>query len=501
MQFDECLAGIPRRLIEISLAGRFMSQNSIEANSCTSVSSLSGNQSHHHFRRFPVVLESALVVKAVVVDLVDVADGSELASGIRDARGRLLLASGMVLTSNYRQKLLARGIRRVLLSEPDAVRVKGRASFRAPGPKDPALDESGELNRSGMLSTHQAGPPLLARVVDHGVAPYRPNAVNDILGAHATGVIKLQSIVKSIDRGASPAFDRIVPTVDELIQSMLWDIDGSLSALPVLNRDASLVTHAMNCALLGMAMGIDLGFDALSVQTIGISGMVMDLGMSHVSDEIRDAPRRLSAVEATDIQKHPKETDRILELAEGIPPLVRVIAYQVHERPDGSGYPHGRARTNIHPFARILHVADAYLAMTARRPFRPPLMPYAALECLLYQAELNQVDREVVRSLLRVLSLFPIGSHVKLNDSSLAQVVRANPRDFTRPIVSRVPDDERDRPLKLDAVPFDLSQSVWKVARAVPAPGSDEIPLSADVANWSVRAASFINEQELLAVS
>jgi hypothetical protein len=151
----------------------------------------------------------------------------------------------------------------------------------------------------------------------------------------------------------------------------------------------------------------------------------------------------------------------------------------------------------IHPFARILHVADAYLAMTAQRPFRPPLMPYAAMECLVRQAERNQVDADVVRSLLRVLSLFPIGSFVRLSDGRVAQVVRSNAHSFVRPIVAIVEDSSGKAVNSADETALvNLSGSNLSVREALPTPGTDQIPLSPEIADWSIRVARFLPEEE-----
>lgn len=51
---------------------------------------------------------------------------------------------------------------------------------------------------------------------------------------------------------------------------------------------------------------------------------------------------------------------------------------QHHERVDGLGYPLALAGSEIAPSATILSVADAYVAMTSPRPWRPALSPEAA---------------------------------------------------------------------------------------------------------------------------
>ena len=73
-----------------------------------------------------------------------------------------------------------------------------------------------------------------------------------------------------------------------------------------------------------------------------------------------------------------------------------------HERPDGKGYPEGLSAGEVPLEASILAVADAYEAMTADRPYRPPLDPVSAADELRRGAG-RQFDERVVDAILRVV--------------------------------------------------------------------------------------------------
>ena len=107
-------------------------------------------------------------------------------------------------------------------------------------------------------------------------------------------------------------------------------------------------------------------------------------------------------------------------------------------------------------------------------------MPYVAMECLLRQANCHQVDADVVRSLLEILSLFPVGSFVALCDGSAARVMRPNRDDFMRPLVALV-QDSKGSPLDPDEESslLNLADSELKVVQALPTPGRNEIGLEA----------------------
>ena len=189
-----------------------------------------------------------------------------------------------------------------------------------------------------------------------------------------------------------------------------------------------------------------------------------------------------------EIKKHPIYSLEMLQNVSSLPRVVSVIAYQVHERFNGTGYPRGRKGNSIHLFARILQIADAFIGMTSPRPYRPPMMRYAAMECLIRQAKERYVDPEVVRALLKIQSLFPIGSFVTLTDGSVAQVVRRNQDYYTEPIVARVQDSQGNSvDPEDDSNLIDLREADGLgVQQALPTPGSNEIAFSEDLYNSSL---------------
>ncbi len=67
-----------------------------------------------------------------------------------------------------------------------------------------------------------------------------------------------------------------------------------------------------------------------------------------------------------------------------------------HENHDGTGYPYGMRGKDIPLCARIVHVADAYDAMTSHRTYRKAMEHERALRILSENAG-TQFDPEVVR--------------------------------------------------------------------------------------------------------
>ena len=108
--------------------------------------------------------------------------------------------------------------------------------------------------------------------------------------------------------------------------------------------------------------------------------------------------------------------------------------------------------------------------MTTPKAYRAAFTPYAAMENLLKRAKECSVDPMVVRSFLQVLSLFPIGSFVELNDGRVARVLRRSGNHYLLPVV-QIQFDNAGNPLDSDdAAIIDLATSDLTICNAVVEP-------------------------------
>ena len=222
------------------------------------------------------------------------------------------------------------------------------------------------------------------------------------------------------------------------------DFHGAVNLAVQPLYDSYPVRHSVQSSLLSMAMGIAADFSDDEVRTIGLGSLVHDAGMLLVPtrmlgvDPINDRDRR-------DLMRHPLHAANALNGSPDVSPAASFVAAQIHERLDGSGYPYGLKGSAIHRLARYAGVADTFLGMISPRPHRPANEPYHAIEEILYAAHRGRFDAAAVRTLLRVVSLYPVGSCVWLNDGRVGRVVRSNPEAVDRPVIVAI-DLNRDPP-------------------------------------------------------
>ncbi len=111
------------------------------------------------------------------------------------------------------------------------------------------------------------------------------------------------------------------------------------------------------------------------------------------------------------IRNHSVHSANLLESAKSVTQTTLLVAYQMHERCDGSGYPCGRRDTYIHPLAKIAGAADSIVAAGGWRPHRPALSLYESMvKVALMETKRGRFDPDFIRALLDYMSLFPIGS-------------------------------------------------------------------------------------------
>ncbi len=425
----------------------------------------------------------------VAVRTADLVSGRRLKFPLYDQAGVLLLAEGAVITPRFMAILQQREIDRLQATPSDADEltraepedlancVEDLDAFCATHEMTQKLDS---LIADGSLFVKNTGHAVTKRVVLHGCKGYDHKRREKLNERHAASAKALDGMMRYALQGGKSGADKIGSLAGTYLTAMTEDMDLVKSIAAEAGQDADLSQHCLKVSLMGMSMAVEMGLDSHNVQIVGMCGLVHDWGMLKVPEHIRQAPRRLSASEFLAIQKHPIYALELLQNLDGIPGTIPLVCYQVHERSDGSGYPRRRSGRQIHPFAKLLHVADAYVSLTSPRPYRPALMPHAALELLLSQSAEGFVDPECVQKLLFALSLYPIGSLTELSDGSIAQTIRRNGNQYNQPIVRvvRMADGKR-----ADGEPqiVDLANSDLRVSRAVPYPGRNESPLTPEI--------------------
>jgi HD-GYP domain-containing protein (c-di-GMP phosphodiesterase class II) len=173
----------------------------------------------------------------------------------------------------------------------------------------------------------------------------------------------MRELLESYTRAAVSARNAV-----QKLQTVYVEFIGSLTnALDA--RDRYTAGHSDRVGQYASLTAAAMGLESHRVGQIRIGAQLHDIGKIGIPDKVLQKPGRLTAREFAIVQEHPVIGRRIIEGIEGLAPYLGAVELH-HENWDGSGYPQGQSGEETPIDARIIHVADAYDAMTTHRSYR-----------------------------------------------------------------------------------------------------------------------------------
>jgi riboflavin transporter FmnP len=182
------------------------------------------------------------------------------------------------------------------------------------------------------------------------------------------------------------------------MREMFTQTIGAL-AEAVDKRDPYTSKHSQRVRLISVDIGRELRVSAAELEALEWGGLLHDVGKIGVPDNVLLKQGKLTREERITMNAHPVLGAQIIGPVHHLAPELPVIRHH-HEWYNGSGYPDRLMGDEIPRLARILHVADAFEAMTADRPYRKALSAEQANAELAKFAGV-QFDPEVVNAFMQ----------------------------------------------------------------------------------------------------
>lgn len=221
--------------------------------------------------------------------------------------------------------------------------------------------------------------------------------------------------------------------------------------------DTYTVGHSVRVASLAVYVGTTLNLPADLLLELGSAALLHDVGKSRIPEEILFKPDRLTAEEFSIIQEHSHHGVEILLAQEDCSELEIAGAWGHHIRHDGKGYPKFPRWAVRHPLTALLQICDVFEALTAVRPYKPPLSPQAAFSIML--ADKGAFAPDILASFIRALGLFPPGYSVTLSDGSHG-IVSETGMSVDRPLVKIMANEQGESLPEYDHFFVDLNQQM-----------------------------------------
>ena len=342
-----------------------------------------------------------------------------------------------------------------------ALPARPKMSCAAETPLSRALDST--IDNASVPRTERQGVPFAEHIREPGATGYEKETITRFVRGVQASSEQVEELFSNLSGRNLPRLERTTSVSENALVQMAEDLDLFVS-LGINPPDGSYPSqHALHVGMLAMAIGCRVGWDRSTLIDLGIGCLIHDFGMLGGKNTLFEESRELSGQEYIEIVRHPLRTfDMIERQLDKVPLISRIVAYQMHERCNGEGYPRGRTSRHIHDLAKVAAVADVFVALVSARPHRPAMLPYYAVKHLLEGVAAGLFSAAAVRALLRTVSLFPLGSRVALSDGRVGTVIRSSEQRYDRPVLElTTPENELFEPVLLD-LSQDTSVSIQK---------------------------------------
>ncbi|TAA46868.1 HD-GYP domain-containing protein [Corallincola spongiicola] len=268
----------------------------------------------------------------------------------------------------------------------------------------------------------------------HGSASFADEMVKaEKLYTEARGL--QQKALDDIAAGKTLEIKPMAELTGSFIDSVFRNQDALLCLTRIREKDSYLLEHSINVSILMAVFAKHLKLDRKITDQICLGALLHDLGKIKIAEEVLHKPGKLTAEEFQLMKNHVVYSrDVVIESGVEVPRLTMEVIIQHHEKLNGGGYPYKLTANKISKYGRMVSIVDIYDALTADRCYKRGMVPNAALGILKGLCP-DQLDADLVLEFIRCMSIYPVGTLVKLESEKLGIVTKTNEKELTKPQV------------------------------------------------------------------
>lgn len=255
----------------------------------------------------------------------------------------------------------------------------------------------------------------------------------DLRKVYFKGILATKMLIKDASLGKPIEKKQVEAIMDPFIQEVNREknVVNLLSRLQ--SKDEYTFQHSINIGVLAMVIGKWMGIEGSDLRKLTLAGTLHDIGKGRVPNYILNKPGPLDAKEFEIMKMHSSFGKEILEESCDYDDVIKTAVLQHHERENGSGYPNGLKRKDIHLFAKIIAIADVYHAMTTDRVYKKKTHPFAVLEHL--RRNIDSLNSEIVFVFVEKMLNCLYGTRVLLSNGLTGKVVYIDKEYIAAPVI------------------------------------------------------------------
>lgn len=264
-----------------------------------------------------------------------------------------------------------------------------------------ALERDPELAVMMLTAVHDSS--IAAQSLANGAGEYliKPVELGE-LGIALERVLHQRNMAmerRNVERLISDEVDRRAGAIEhDRSELQLRAVESVALAVAVAeSKDPYFAGTSTRVAALSRAIAEYLALPSDACDGVATAARVHDVGRLALREAVLHKPGPLTGDEYELVKDHVRTSLEVLSPLIFLGPVLEFVEDH-HEHWDGTGYPRGRSANQISVGGRILGAADAFVAMTSRRPYRHPIPPDDTLLALQGDSE-RHLDPEVLHAL------------------------------------------------------------------------------------------------------
>jgi putative nucleotidyltransferase with HDIG domain len=219
---------------------------------------------------------------------------------------------------------------------------------------------------------------------------------------------------------------------EQVITTTLAHDQAIVALIRTRQFNPELYDHALSVSTLAVLLARLLGYGQERLQTIAMAGLVHDVGLLRLPQNLLLVRRAFTPSEQKLYDSHPLLGMEVLKQSGGFSADVLEIVARHHAPPPRSA---DEREGSLAEFTRLMQVADAYDQLLTGQGDRPPLPVRDALRLLYKEGQASRVDAELTAHLISQIGIYPLYSFVELNTGHRGIVASIQAGELLKPMV------------------------------------------------------------------
>ena len=268
--------------------------------------------------------------------------------------------------------------------------------------------------------------------------------LEEIQEKHSVLTNTIDNVMVDIINNRNLSLLKLKEAINPMVESIIRNPEAFIWLARMKSKDNYTYSHSVSCAILSVAFGRNLGLPKKDLQSLGMGGLLFDVGKMKLPEKLINNPNRYNSTEVKMVKKHVDYSVEIVQSIRGVNDDVFQMVKTHHERHNGEGYPKGLKGNDIPLFGKIAGIIDCYDALTSDRVFVSAISPHDAIRKLYDWSDID-FQSELVEQFIQMLGIYPVGTIIELSDGRIGVVVAHHRAWRLRPKIMLILDKNKKR--------------------------------------------------------